>query len=551
MKMKLTVGDYLLKRLSELKVQHIFGVPGDYNLGFLDQIINFNDLEWVGNCNELNAAYAADGYARVNGVSAIVTTFGVGELSAINGIAGAYAEYAPIVNIVGMPATSTQARQALVHHTLGTGDFNVFMQMFSKVTAAQALITPENAVKEIDRVLEICFIKKRPVYIGLPSDVTYQQIEFNDHTLNLSYPKSNEGTVKEAVDRTVNILKKSTEPVFLADICAVRHPMKQHILKLIEATGIPFATMNMGKGIIDESHPLFLGNYNGDFSSEGVQERVEKSDCIISFGTILSDFNTGGFTTKLNANVTIEIHSNHVQLKYSIYNNLYFADFIPALTKALQGVKFTEVVLEKSIPHYEATSKRITQKRFWSRISTFLKTHDIMISETGTSLFGTLGIRIPDKMTYICQALWGSIGYSVGSLLGASLAAPDKRALLFVGDGSFQLTAQEVSTMLRYQTKPIIFLINNDGYTIERIIHGPRMSYNDIQMWHYADLPKVFGNNVWTAKVKTELELENVLQELEKHNQQLRFIEVTMDKDDAPDILRKIGEACAEQNKYN
>ncbi|MEM1243434.1 MAG: alpha-keto acid decarboxylase family protein [Pseudomonadota bacterium] len=548
--MRITIGDYLLQRLAELQIKHVFGVPGDYNLGFLDQIVNFNDLNWVGNCNELNAAYAADGYARINGMSALVTTFGVGELSAINGIAGAYAEYVPIVNIVGMPSTITQAQKSLVHHTLGTGDFNVFLQMFTKVTIAQAIINPQNAARQIDRVLQIGFIKKRPVYIGLPSDITYKEIEVELKPLQLAYPKSNLQAVNEAVNRTIGILTNVKKPVFLADICAVRHPMKPHILKLIEKTGIPFATMNMGKGIIDESHPLFLGNYNGDFSSEGVQQRVESSDCIISFGTILSDFNTGGFTTKLSANVTIEIHSNYVQLKHSIYPDLYFADFIPALTAGLKGIKFAEVVTEKTIPVYTATQEAIKQERFWLRMSEFLQSEDIVLAETGTSLFGSLGIKIPDKVTYICQALWGSIGYSVGSLLGATLAAPDKRVILFVGDGSFQLTAQEVSTMLRYKTKPIIFLINNDGYTIERVIHGPRMTYNDIQMWQYAKLPTMFNGAVWSTQVKTELELETAINELDKHRQELCFVEIFMDIDDVPEILRKIGIAMAEQNKY-
>ena len=101
--MRMSVGDFLLKRLAELGARYLFGVPGDYNLWFLEQAERSNQIEFVGCCNELNAAYAADGFARLRGFSALVTTYGVGELSAIAGVAGAYAERVPVVCIVGAP----------------------------------------------------------------------------------------------------------------------------------------------------------------------------------------------------------------------------------------------------------------------------------------------------------------------------------------------------------------------------------------------------------------------------------------------------------------
>ena len=549
--MKITIGDYLLKRLKELGIRHVIGVPGDYNLGFLDQIVNYEGLQWIGTCNELNGAYAADGYARINGASCMVTTFGVGELSAINGVGGSYAEYVPVIKIVGMPSLSTQERKAIVHHTLGGGDFNVFADMYSKVTESQALLTKFNAASEIDRVIRDCFIKKRPVYIGIPSDITYHEIEVEDKPLDLSYPKSNPDAIQEAVERVAKLIENSKCPVILADICAIRHNMKPYIDTLIDKTGIHFATMNMGKGIINESHPLFIGNYNGDFSTEGVQKRVESSDCIISIGTVLSDFNTGGFTAKLNVNVTLEIHSNYVQIKHSVYPDLYFVDFFPNLTTRLSKTEYAIEVKKSQPPSYIPREIPITQVRFWQRISDYLEKNCVVIAETGTSMFGALPMPIPDDTKFIAQTLWGSIGYSVGATLGTCLAAPDRQTLLFVGDGSFQLTGQEVSTMIRQRLKPIIFLINNDGYTIERVIHGPTMIYNDIQMWDYVNLPKIFGNDIiWTTKVSNELELEAALEETKKHPEKLRFIEVIMDRDDSPEILKRIGKACAEANKY-
>src|SRR3990167_1780087 len=547
---KITIGDYLLLRLKELGIDDIFGVPGDYNLGFLDQIAAYKGMEWIGTCNELNGAYASDGYARIKGVGALVTTFGVGELSAINGIAGAYAEYIPIVNIVGVPATSIQDRKSIVHHTLGDGRFTVFSDMYKDVTAAQAILSTTNAASEIDRVLTLCWLKKRPVYIALPSDITFSEIDAPTMPLNLSYPASNRDAVHELVERAGLTLEKSKSPIVLMDICAQRHPMKKLILEFLKVTGLPFATMNMGKAIIDESHPQFIGSYSGDFSTEGVQERVEKSDCIITFGSLMSDFNTGGFTTKIDANATIEIHSYFSRVKQSVYDNTLFLDTIPALTKRVSGYHYKEQIIK---PKQEKSRKymgTIYHKNFWQHVESYLTKKCIVLAETGTSMFGATQMHMPDGSTYISQCLWGSIGYAVGALLGACVAAPNRQAVLFVGDGSFQLTAQEISTIERHHLRPTIFLLDNDGYTVERLIHGPTMPYNDIQHWNYVDLPKVFGTEAWSIRVKTEEELERVLLDRKKHAGKMAFITVVMEKMDAPETLIKLGAVVEKANKY-
>ncbi|WP_264766429.1 thiamine pyrophosphate-binding protein, partial [Klebsiella pneumoniae] len=134
-----TIGDYLLDRLVDCGIDRLFGVPGDYNLQFLDRVIAHSALGWVGCANELNAAYAADGYARIKGAGALLTTYGVGELSALNGIAGSYAEHIPVLHIVGAPSTGAQQRGELLHHTLGDGDFRHFARMSEQITCSQAL----------------------------------------------------------------------------------------------------------------------------------------------------------------------------------------------------------------------------------------------------------------------------------------------------------------------------------------------------------------------------------------------------------------------------
>jgi pyruvate decarboxylase/indolepyruvate decarboxylase len=544
-----TVGDYLVLRLGQIGIKHIFGVAGDYNMEFLDFIVNQPGIELVTTCNELNAAYAADGYGRINGIAALVTTFGVGELSAINGIAGAYAEHVPVVAITGSPATKIQSSGSLVHHTFGTGDFSMFAQMYEKVTAAQAYLTPENATAEIDRVLGICLLKKLPVYISLPMDVATIEVAPPLDLFESPVLQSDRATLASAVDASVTMLDKAEKPVILADVGVDRYRLHQQLRDLLAATGYPYATLSMGKGLLEETHPQFIGIYNGAISEDYVRRRIEEADCVLSIGVLMTDFNTGKFSAKLDPSRTIEVHGQDLKIGRTAYNNVAMQDFLPALSKRLQHRNAEKLDLKPAVENLDAgfttefqpnSTAAITQQRFWQRLAHFLKEDDIIVAETGTCLFGASVVPLPQGTTFVGQVLWGSIGYSLGSLLGCCVAAPQRRSILLIGDGSFQMTAQELSTILRYDLKPIIFLINNDGYTIERDIHGAKMPYNDIQRWNYHKLPEIFALDSWSVKVSTESELESALQTASQSRDKLAFIEVVMDKMDSPEILLKM-----------
>jgi len=186
----------------------------------------------------------------------------------------------------------------------------------------------------------------------------------------------------------------------------------------------------------------------------------------------------------------------------------------------------------------------------WPRINQLWQDDSIIVAEVGTSSFGSVQLHLPDNATYISQPLWSSIGYSVGALLGTTIAAPQRRSILLVGDGSFQLTAQEISTIMRHKLNPIICLINNDGYTVERAIHGATSTYNDISKWKYAELPKVFGDNCWSAKVSTEIELDSALQQAGTITDKLVFLEIMLEKLDMPPLLAIAGKSMAELNQY-
>ena len=542
---QISVAEYLIQRLSELGITDLFGVPGDYSLLFLDYVEDSSKLRWVGNCNELNAGYACDGYARLKGIGAMVTTFGVGELSAMNAVAGSYAEFVPVVKIVGMPTLAQQTDGAIVHHTLADGNFQVFSDMYSHVTVASALLNKENPGTEIDRVLVNCYLTKKPVYIGLPIDVVAHKISSPNKPLKIIMPPSNEMRLKEVVAHIAKIVRNASSPIVLVDICATRHHIQKDLLYFLQKTGLPIAIMNMAKGIINESHPQYIGAYMGAFSQPGVKEQIEKSDCVITIGTLMSDLNTGGFTVRLKDESTIEIHSTHTKINHQLYENIYFKDIFSALINALKGYRYPKSI-SRQLDNEQVkvnNNKTITQSYFWKKIESFIPQNAVVLADTGTSMFATFNMHLPDNCTYIAQSLWCSIGYTVGALVGVCIAAPSRQAILFVGDGAFQLTAQEISVLVRDKHNPIIFLLNNDGYTIERAVHGPTRKYNDIYMWNYIDFVRSFGGETYTATVSTYHELEKVLEELTVHSKKLRFVEVKMGRMDIPEYLRQVVEA--------
>ncbi|KAL9040947.1 MAG: hypothetical protein Q9180_001595 [Flavoplaca navasiana] len=555
------VAEYLFRRLHEVGIRGIHGVPGDYNLVALDYIPKAG-LNWVGNVNELNAGYAADGYARVKGISAVVTTFGVGELSLLNAIAGAYSEFVPIVHIVGTPSTLSQRDGMLLHHTLGNGNFEVFSEMSKNISCAMAKLNdPHEAATLIDHAIRECWVQSRPVYITLPTDMVQKKVEGErlKTPIDLNHPPNQTEKEDYVVDVVLKYLHAAQNPVILVDACAQRHRVLDEVHELIQTSNLPTFVAPMGKGAVNETLPNYGGVYAGDGSNEGVRECVESSDLILSIGAIKSDFNTAGFTYRISQLSTIDFHSDYVRVKYSEYPGIRMQGVLKKVVAKMgklnvqPGPTASNEIAQKD--KEMSNNEVISHDWLWPRVGQWLQPDDIVITETGTANFGIWESKFPKGVSALSQVLWGSIGYSVGACQGAALAAKEtgnRRTVLFVGDGSFELTAQEVSTMIRQGLKPIIFLINNEGYTIERYIHGFEAPYNDIQPWKYADLIASFGGtpeNSKTYQVKTKQEAEDLFNDRDfAKASKLQFVEMFMPKEDAPKALKLTAEASAKNN---
>ncbi|CAH6722373.1 pyruvate decarboxylase [[Candida] jaroonii] len=588
---EITLGRYLFERLRQLEVMTIFGLPGDFNLSLLDKIYEVDGMRWAGNANELNAAYAADGYSRIKRLACLVTTFGVGELSALNGVGGAYAEHVGLLHVVGVPSISSQAKQLLLHHTLGNGDFTVFHRMSNNISQTSAFISDiSSAPAELDRCIRDAYIYQRPVYVGLPANLVDLKVPASllNIPIDLSLKQNDPDAEEEVIENVLTLIKQSKNPIILVDACASRHDCKQEVKELVEITQFPVFTTPMGKGGVDEggvsgelydndpslikkmtaklngtrsAAARFGGVYVGTLSEPHVKEAVENADLILSVGALLSDFNTGSFSYSYRTKNVVEFHSDYTKIKQATFPGVQMKECLQHLLRvvgdACTDYEPVPVPKVKLVNTPAPREKGLTQEWLWTRVSSWFREGDIIITETGTSAFGIVQSKFPNNTIGISQVLWGSIGYTVGATLGAVMAAeeidPNKRVILFVGDGSLQLTVQEISTMVKWNTKPYLFVLNNDGYTIERLIHGENASYNDIQPWdNLALLPLFNAKNYETVRISNIGEAEDLFtSKAFATNDKIRMVEVMLPRMDASSNLVLQAQYSAQTNAEN
>ncbi|ENJ9991473.1 alpha-keto acid decarboxylase family protein [Salmonella enterica] len=543
-----TVADYLLDRLAGCGIGHLFGVPGDYNLQFLDHVIDHPTLRWVGCANELNAAYAADGYARMSGAGALLTTFGVGELSAINGIAGSYAEYVPVLHIVGAPCSAAQQRGELMHHTLGDGDFRHFYRMSQAISAASAILDEQNACFEIDRVLGEMLAARRPGYIMLPADVAKKTAIPPTQALALPVHEAQSGVETAFRYHARQCLMNSRRIALLADFLAGRFGLRPLLQRWMAETPIAHATLLMGKGLFDEQHPNFVGTYSAGASSKEVRQAIEDADRVICVGTRFVDTLTAGFTQQLPAERTLEIQPYASRIGETWFN-LPMAQAVSTLRELCLEYAFAPPPTRSAGQPVRIDKGELTQESFWQTLQQYLKPGDIILVDQGTAAFGAAALSLPDGAEVVVQPLWGSIGYSLPAAFGAQTACPDRRVILIIGDGAAQLTIQEMGSMLRDGQAPVILLLNNDGYTVERAIHGAAQRYNDIASWNWTQIPPALNaaQQAECWRVTQAIQLAEVLERLARP-QRLSFIEVMLPKADLPELLRTVTRALEARN---
>ncbi|GLB07651.1 hypothetical protein AtubIFM57258_002999 [Aspergillus tubingensis] len=562
---------YLFTRLRQLGVDSVFGLPGDYNLKLLDHI-EPSGLRWVGNCNELNAGYAADGYARIKGLGSLVTTFGVGELSALNAIAGAYAERAPVVHIVGTPPRATQDARALVHHTFNDGEFKHFDRIQEHVTVAQAVLNDSrSAPLQIDYVLQQCLIHCRPVRIAIPDDMPGLLVSAVQLGTPVSIPVSVAQTAvePEALDTLLGCIYGSSRPMLLVDGESRALGILDEIHAFVRKTKWPTFVTGFGRGLLTEELPNVHGVYTPKYKAF-----VESCDLVICFGPHYSSSNTYLGETRPPDSTVIDITATEIRTQGITFRDLPAKPFLQSLNRELDVSRICKhappLPGPNPLPMIQPTDPVSQKSGFWPRLSRFFQEGDIILAETGTPGYGANDFMLPRHASLFRPVTWLSIGYMLPAALGASIAARDKlqrlgsnsdtaklrRTVILIGDGSFQLTAQEMSTIISQRLDVVIFLINNGGYTIERCIHGREQFYNSIAPWRYLRAPSMFGAPedgefaAHTWEIRTWADLENVLSDHRMlYGKGIRMAEVFMEKLDAPELLLGWLERQVKQDK--
>lgn len=540
----ITLGQYLIDRLHDLGVRHVFGIPGDYVLAFY-KMVEESPIELVGTTTELAAGYAADAYARINGLGVACVTYAVGGLSLANATACAFAEKSPVVVISGAPGLRERQPNQFLHHSVG--DFGTQKGVFERITIAScALEDPLTAFREVDRVLSACLRYKQPVYIELPRDRVTQTALY-PHKPIIDEPRSDPQTLAEAVEEATAMLGRSQRPIIIAGIEVHRFGLEDLLVGLAESNHIPMASMLLSKSVVREVHPLYVGVYEAAMGRPEVTRFVEESDCVLMLGAVIHDLDTAMFTHHLDDDCTIFATSEQVRIRHHNYPNVRLEDFLKALTQTplVRPSRPLPVSTDPIDAPWQAQPHApITIRRLFQKLNSVLADDTIVLADPGEALFGASDLTIRQKTEFVGPSFYASMGFAVPGAIGAQCANPKLRPLVLVGDGAFQMTGMELSTAVRRGFNPIVIVLNNRGYGTERFLLDGK--FNDVLNWHYHRLPELLGAGLG-FEVHTEGELDSALGQALDNRTSFSLLNVCLpDKDNSP-ALRRLAERLAKR----
>lgn len=548
MEIVMSIGAYLIQKLHNCGVRHIFGVPGDFILGFNKQLEDSPLVEFINTCDEQGAGFAADAYARLQGLGAVCITYCVGGLKIANTTAQAYAEKSPVVIISGAPGASERIHNPLLHHKVR--DFDTQYRVFQELTAASTVLdNPDTAFQEIDRVINIALRYKRPVYIELPRDMTHKTGN-PKHRPRLSADSSDPNTLQEALAEAVAAIDSARQPAILAGVEIHRFGLQESLIQLVEKTNIPVAATLLGKSVFGEQHPCYLGVYEGAMGREAVRQYVESSDCLILLGAFMSDLNLGVFTAQLDPKRSINVTSEKASIQFHNYENIRLQDFVRGLVDANILPRPLELPPRVRLPQlsFPTPGKPITIERLFDRLNAFIDDNTIVIADTGDALFAGSDLIVHNCTEFLAPAYYASLGFAVPAALGAQLANPKLRPLVLVGDGAFQMTGLELSTIARYPLNPIVIVLNNGGYGTERPMQDGK--FNDVLNWNYSQLPQLLGAGIG-FDVTNEVELERALLASRMNRESFCILDVHLDPSDSSVALKRLTRSLAAKVKAN
>jgi indolepyruvate decarboxylase len=514
-----TVADYLIQRLHEVGIRHIFSVPGDYIAGFLDAVDSSALIERVGTNNELVAGYAADGYARVNGAGAAAVTYGTGAFTMLNAVAGSYVESVPVIVINGIPTPAEvqleKGKGLLLHHS--TGNLQADNQIYSQVTnSTYTLLDVSSAPAQIDAAVAAAIVSQAPVYLEASTTVFTAACPAPAQPLDLTQPPSDPQALHDAVQAAWTKIESAKSPVLWCGLTVGRRKLQTEFLDLVSASGMPYIMSLQAKSVVSELLPQFAGIFYGSPSPPATM--LQDSDCLIAIGVLVSDFEVHLLETKFDQMIVVDL--GEVRIGDDTYEDVTTRDFLHALAVQSRTAPPRD---PPSIPLSPAVvaspGDAITFGSLTSRLAGFLDDSMILLADEGFALYCTADLKVPQG-GYICQCAWSAIGYATPSALGVGFASPSKRAVVVAGDGGFQMTAQAFGTMVRYAQRAIVFVLDNGTYGFEQFVLGGGfftgkariLPYNELERWDYRGLAESMGGRGFQAS--TVGELDDVLKEV-------------------------------------
>ncbi|KAG7889911.1 hypothetical protein KL936_002585 [Ogataea polymorpha] len=546
----ITISEYILLRIYQLGIRSIFGVPGDFNLNFLEHLYDIDGLEWVGCCNELNAAYACDGYAKTcEKMAVLVSTFGVGELSALAGVAGMYSEYSPLLHLVGTSATLLKNTDKKFHHLLSGSrtyeapDHYLYEKVAANFSCAQGSIDldADKACATVDRVLREIHQCLRPGYLFLPCDLTEMKVPTSRlyEPLIVDYVPQISNRSTAVVEAILQKIYSSQNPALLVDYFISRCKMTNTLAKLLSKLGgrVNVYDTLMGKGLVDESHTWFVGTYQGALGNGDVARAIEESDLVLRIGAFDVEMNNGAFSARLQDTNVVSLSIDSVSICGELVTDVNMRDVFEMLVEQLDVERVAPSrKYEISPPLRPTGNEPLTMNDLRTHLEQSLTPDDVLIVDTGSFMWATGTIKL-HRAKFINQFLWAAIGYAIPATLGACIAKRDSgspgRVITVEGDGAAEMTLQEIASLVRYNVDPVLYLLNNDGYTIERVIQGPNRSYNDIATkWQWTEMVRCFGG----GKVGQQIANRSQLSQL-SFGAGLQLFELLLPKFDVPEEL--------------
>jgi indolepyruvate decarboxylase len=519
-----TVAEYTLARLAALGIDRVFGVPGDYAFSIDDAVEKVPALGWIGCANELNAAYAADGYARIRGAAILTTTYGVGELSALNGVMGSRAHRLPVFHLVGMPSERIQRLALVTHHNLGDTVYDRFQPISAAACCVSAVLTPDNCIDEVERVIREALRRSMPAYLVI-SEVNGLMPVIGTPVAGrplagIVRQRSDPRELDAAVTALAARLAAARRPVAVVTSLVARYGLRREAADLFTKARLPFAVSPNDKGVLDESLPEFVGLFAGESSgSPAVRDFVDAADLVLDVGGVArSELNTGFWTDRLDAERTAEIHDDWVRIGGKVWLNVAIGDVLRGLATRVAPRPAADVPAKRLLPLVGAADDPVSSAAFYPRLQRRLAAEDTLVIETGTCMFHLDSMLLPAGVSAESQGLWGSIGWATPAALGVALAKTAGRTWLVTGDGAHQLTLNELAVMGRYRVKPVIFVLNNGLYGVEDVISERGHAYDDLAPVEYHLLPRAFGCRDWlTARVTNVGQLDAAFAAIAAH----------------------------------